>query len=68
MTSARSSLLTDKLAKEIANSTAEAIYYSVLLAMGIDAIEDYKRNPQKYLAGNDAKEYLRRLIAEKRHA
>ncbi len=68
MVSASISILTDKLAKEIANSAAEAIYHSVLLAMDIDTIEDYKRNPQKYLSGNDAKEYLSRLIAEKRHA
>ncbi len=68
MVSASGSTLTDKVAREIAQSAAEAIYYSMLLAMGIEAIEDYKKNPNKYLAGEDAKEYLRRLIAEKRRA
>jgi len=51
--------------KEI-RKLAEEMYYTALLARGIAAIEDYEKNPGKYLANDELVEYLQKLIDEKR--
>jgi len=54
------------LTEQMSKSIAESLYYSILLAKGVAAIEDYKRNPDKYLVNESAEEYLRKLIDSKR--
>jgi len=50
------------LTEQMSKSIAESLYYSILLAKGVAAIEDYKRNPDKYLADEEFEKYLEDLI------
>jgi len=50
------------LTEQMSRSIAESLYYSILLAKGVAAIEDYKRNPDKYLVDEEIEKYLEDLI------
>ncbi len=50
------------LTEQMSKSIAESLYYSILLAKGVAAIEDYKRNPDKYLVDDEFEKYLEDLI------
>ena len=55
----------EKLVKALAEEMAESLYYSVILAKGVAAIEDYKQNPDKYLANEKFVKYLEDIIRSK---
>ena len=58
-------LLAERVVKALADSVAEAIYESVLLAMGVEAIEDYKKHPDRYLVNEEIEEFIDTLLKEK---
>ncbi len=50
------------LTEQMSKSIAESLYYSILMAKGVATIEDYKQNPNKYLADEEFEKYLEDLI------
>lgn len=58
----REEVLIKALTEQMSKSIAESLYYSMLMAKGVAAIEDYKQNPEKYLADEDLEKYLEGLI------
>jgi len=50
------------LTEQMSKSIAESLYYSILLAKGVAAIEDYKQNPDKHLVDDEFEKYLEDLI------
>lgn len=57
--------LDEKLVKTLADSVAASIYHTILLAMGIEVIEDYKKHPEKYIAGDKVDNFFRYLLEKK---
>ena len=55
----------EKLVKALAEEMAESLYYSVILAKGVAAIEDYKQNSDNYLANEKFVKYLEDIIRSK---